>query len=255
MVELKSAAELDVMRESGRVVAQTLRAVKEASAIGVSLKELDELAAQLIRDAGAKPSFLHYRPHSAPTPFPAVICASVNDAVVHGIPSDYRLRDGDLVSIDAGAYIDGWHGDAAISYVVGDPHPVDLELIATTERALAAGIAAAQVGNTMGDISHVVGTVGREAGYGLLAHHGGHGIGRSMHEDPHLPNEGRPGRGMRLKPGLVLAIEPMFIADGRDGYRIDDDGWTLRTVRGARAAHVEHTVAITTEGPRVLTML
>ncbi|MFE6616710.1 type I methionyl aminopeptidase [Amycolatopsis sp. NPDC057786] len=255
MVELKSATELDVMRESGRVVARTLRTVKEASALGVSLKELDEIAAQVIREGGAKPSFLHYRPHSAPTPFPAVICASVNDAVVHGIPSDYRLRDGDLVSIDAGASIDGWHGDAAISYVVGEADPADLELIATTERALAAGIAAAQAGSTMGDISHAVGTVGREAGYGLLLHHGGHGIGRSMHEDPHLPNEGRPGRGMRLKPGLVLAIEPMFIADGRDGYRIDDDGWTLRTVRGARAAHVEHTVAITTEGPRVLTML
>ncbi|WP_409494076.1 type I methionyl aminopeptidase [Amycolatopsis sp. cmx-11-12] len=255
MVELKSAAELDAMRESGRVVAQTLQAVKEASAIGVSLKELDEIAAQVIRDAGAKPSFLHYQPHSAPTPFPAVICASVNDAVVHGIPSDYRLRDGDLVSIDSGAYIDGWHGDSAISYVVGKADPADLELIAATERALAAGIAAAIPGNKMGDISHAVGTVGREAGYGLLDGHGGHGIGRAMHEDPHLPNEGRPGRGMRLKPGLVLAIEPMLIADGVDDYRIAEDGWTLQSMSGCRAAHVEHTVAITTEGPRVLTML
>jgi methionyl aminopeptidase len=255
MVELKSQGELDVMRESGRVVARTLQAVKEASAIGVSLKELDDIAAQVIRDAGAKPSFLHYQPHSAPTPYPAVICASVNDAVVHGIPSDYRLRDGDLVSIDCGAYIDGWHGDAAISYVVGTADPADLELIATTERALAAGIAAAQVGNKMGDISHAVGLVGREAGYGLLDGHGGHGIGRAMHEDPHLPNEGRPGRGMRLKPGLVLAIEPMLIADGVDDYRIAEDGWTLHTAGGGRAAHVEHTVAITTDGPRVLTML
>ncbi|KZB87731.1 type I methionyl aminopeptidase [Amycolatopsis regifaucium] len=255
MVELKSQAELDVMRESGRVVAQALQAVKKASAIGVSLKELDEVAAQVIRDAGAKPNFLNYRPHSAPTPFPGVICASVNDAVVHGIPSDYRLTDGDLVSIDCGAYIDGWHGDAAISYVVGTADPADLELIATTERGLAAGIAAAVAGGKMGDISHAVGSIGREAGYGLLENHGGHGIGRAMHEDPHLPNEGRPGRGMRLKPGLVLAIEPMYIMDGSDEYRTAEDGWTLHTASGCRAAHVEHTVAITTEGPRVLTML
>lgn len=255
MVELKSQSELDAMRESGRVVAQTLQAVKEASAIGVSLKELDDIAAQVIRDAGAKPSFLHYQPHSAPTPYPAVICASVNDAVVHGIPSDYRLRDGDLVSIDSGAYIDGWHGDSAISYVVGTANPADLELIATTERALAAGIAAALAGGKMGDISHAVGVVGREAGYGLLDGHGGHGIGRAMHEDPHLPNEGRPGRGMRLKPGLVLAIEPMLIADGVDDYRHAEDGWTLLTASGCRAAHVEHTVAVTADGPRVLTML
>lgn len=255
MVELKSQGELDAMRESGRVVAQTLQAVKAASAIGVSLKELDAIAAQVISDAGAKPSFLDYQPRSAPTPYPGVICASVNDAVVHGIPSDYRLRDGDLVSIDSGAYIDGWHGDAAISFVVGTPDPADLELIATTERGLAAGIAAALAGGRMGDISHAVGVVGREAGYGLLAHHGGHGIGRRMHEDPHLPNEGRPGRGMKLKPGLVLAIEPMFIADGGDDYRQAEDGWTLHTASGCRAAHVEHTVAITTEGPRVLTML
>ncbi len=158
--------------------------------------------------------------------------------MVHGIPSDYRLRDGDLVSIDSGAHVDGWHGDSAISYVVGEADPADLELIVTTERAPAAGIAAAIPGNKMGDISHAVGT-----------------IGRAMHEDPHLPNEGRPGRGVRLKPGLVLAIEPMLIADGVDDYRIAEDGWTLHTANGCRAAHVEHTVAITAEGPRVLTML
>ncbi len=255
MVELKSQGELDAMRESGRVVARTLQAVKEASAVGVSLRELDAIAAQVISESGAKPSFLDYHPHSAPTPYPGVICTSVNDAIVHGIPSGYRLRDGDLVSIDCGAYIDGWHGDAAISYVLGEADPADLELIATTERGLAAGIAAAQAGSKLGDIAHAVGVVGREAGYGILADHGGHGIGRAMHEAPHLPNEGRPGRGMKLKPGLVLAIEPMFIADGGDDYRHAADGWTLHTVGGGRAAHVEHTVAITTEGPRILTVL
>jgi methionyl aminopeptidase len=255
MIELKSDGELAVMREAGRVVARTLAAVQAQAAIGVSLKELDELAAGVIGDAGAKPSFLDYHPNSAPVPYPGVICTSVNDAVVHGIPTGYRLRDGDLVSIDCGAYIDGWHGDAAISFVVGTADPADLQLIETTARGLAAGIEAARPGNRLGDIGHAVSVIGRAAGYGLLADHGGHGIGRAMHEAPHVPNEGRPGKGMRLKPGLVLAIEPMFHAGGTDGYRHAADGWTLHTEDGSRAAHVEHTVAITSDGPIMLTVL
>ncbi|HKN55952.1 MAG TPA: type I methionyl aminopeptidase [Amycolatopsis sp.] len=255
MVEIKTDVELAVMREAGRVVARTLDAVKASAAVGVSLRELDEVAAQVIADGGAKPSFLGYHPRFAPMPYPGVICASVNDAIVHGIPNGYRLADGDLVSIDCGAYIDGWHGDAAISFVVGTADPRDLELIAATERALRAGIEAAQAGGKLGDISHAVGVVGRAAGYGLTEDHGGHGIGRAMHEDPHLPNEGRPGRGMRLKPGLVLAIEPMLTASGSDAYRYAEDGWTVRTADGSRAAHVEHTVAITDDGPRVLTLM
>ena len=254
MVEIKTESELAVMREAGRVVARTLDAVKEAAAIGVSLLELDEIAAQVISDAGAKPSFLDYHPRSAPTPYPGVICTSVNDAIVHGIPNGYRIADGDLVSIDCGAYIDGWHGDAAISFVVGKADPADLDLIAATERALRAGIDAAQAGGRLGDISHAVSLVGRAAGYGMTEDHGGHGIGRAMHEDPHLPNEGRPGRGLRLKPGLVLAIEPMLTAGGTDDYRHAADGWTIHTADGSRAAHVEHTVAITEDGPRVLTV-
>lgn len=203
--------------------------------------------------AGATSPFLGYRPTFAPTPFPAVICASVNDAIVHGIPTGYRLRDGDLVSIDCGAQRGGWAGDSAISFVVGRARPADVHLIETAERALAAGIEAAVVGNRMGDIAHAIGTVCRGAGYGIMEDYGGHGIGRRMHEDPPVPNEGRPGRGMPLRHGMVLAIEPMLIAGGGDAYRTDPDGWTLRTTDGSRAAHTEHTVAITEAGPRVLT--
>ena len=253
MIELKSRAELDAMREAGRVVAAALDAVRATAAVGVSLKELDAVAAQVIADAGAVSSFLDYHPGFAPTPYPAVICASVNDAVVHGIPTDHRLADGDLVSIDCGAHLDGWCGDAAISFVVGTADPADLALIDATERALAAGIAATRPGNRLGDVAHAIGVVGRGAGYGILADHGGHGVGRAMHEQPHVPNEGKPGRGIRLVPGLVIAIEPMLIAGGGDAYLIGSDGWTLSTIDGSRAAHAEHTVAVTEGGPLVLT--
>ncbi|MFE6775425.1 type I methionyl aminopeptidase [Streptomyces sp. NPDC057702] len=254
MVEIKTDGELDAMREAGRVVGRALAAVEKAAAIGVSLTALDEVAREVLREAGAGSPFLNYRPHFAATPFPAVICASVNDAIVHGIPTDYRLRDGDLVSIDCGATLDGWAGDAATSFTVGTPRPADLELIATGRAALAAGIAAAVPGARMGDIGHAIGTVGRCAGYGIPADFGGHGIGRRMHEDPPVPNTGRPGRGFVLRHGLVLALEPMFLAGGSDTYAHDPDGWTLRTTDGSRATHSEHTVAITDDGPRVLTL-
>lgn len=253
MIELKNRTELDAMREAGRIVATALAAVRAHAAVGVSLKELDEVAAQVIADAGAIPSFLNYHPRSAPTPYPAVICASVNAAIVHGIPTRKRLADGDLVSIDCGAHLDGWCGDSAISFVVGQPRPADLALIDTAERALAAGIAAVRVGNRLGDVSHAVGTVARAGDYGLLADHGGHGVGRAMHEAPHVANEGVPGRGIKLVPGLVIAIEPMLIAGGRDTYRVERDGWTLTSADGTRAAHVEHTVAVTDTGPVILT--
>ncbi|GGV29986.1 methionine aminopeptidase [Kitasatospora herbaricolor] len=255
MVEIKTDRALEAMREAGRVVARALATVRAAAAVGVSLRELDEAARTVLDEAGARSPFLGYQPSFAPVPFPAVICASVNDAVVHGIPGDYRLRDGDLVSIDCGARLDGWTGDAAISFTVGTPRPADLALIAATQEALDAGIAAATVGRRIGDISHAVGAVARKADCGLLDGFGGHGIGRTMHEDPHVPNRGRPGRGYPLRHGLALAIEPMLTAGGRDDYRTDPDGWTLRTVDGSRAAHIEHTVAITEEGPRILTLL
>ncbi|WP_225849847.1 type I methionyl aminopeptidase [Streptomyces sp. HPF1205] len=254
MVEIKSADALDAMREAGRVVANALAATREAAAVGVSLRELDEVARDVLRRAGARSPFLGYRPSFAPVPFPAVICASVNDAVVHGIPGDYRLRDGDLLSVDCGAELDGWTGDAAITFCVGAPRPADTALVSAARRALDAGIAAATAGNRLGDIAHAIGTVARAARCGMPADFGGHGIGRRMHEDPHVPNQGRPGRGFPLRPGLTLAIEPMLMAGGSGAYRVDPDGWTLRTVDGSRAAHMEHTIAVTEEGPRVLTL-
>jgi methionyl aminopeptidase len=254
MVEIKTDAALGAMREAGRVVARALAAVREAAGVGVSLQELDEAARSVLAEAGAGSPFLGYRPSFAPVAFPAVICTSVNDAVSHGIPTGYRLRDGDLVSIDCGAQLDGWAGDAAITFTVGTPRPGDLDLIDATQRALDAGIAAAQVGSRIGDISHAIDTVARKAACGMPADFGGHGIGRRMHEDPHVPNRGRPGRGFPLRHGLVLAIEPMLMAGGQNAYRTDIDGWTLRTTDGSRAAHIEHTVAITDQGPRILTL-
>ncbi|WP_411104394.1 type I methionyl aminopeptidase [Streptomyces sp. cmx-4-9] len=255
MVELKTAESIEQMRAPGRVVATALDAVRQRARVGVSLRDLDRTAHEVLRAAGATSPFLGYRPPFAPVPFPAVLCVSVNDAIVHGIPGDYRLRDGDLVSADFGAELGGWAGDAAISFTVGRARPADLRLIETAEAALAAGIAAAVPGNRIGDIAHAIGTVCRSAGYGIPDGFGGHGIGRSMHEDPGVPNEGPPGRGVRLRRGMVLAIEPMLIAGGTDDYSCDEDGWTLRTVDGSRAAHAEHTVAITDDGPRILTAL
>lgn len=205
MVEIKTDAAMDAMREAGRVVARALGAVREAAGVGVSLQELDEAARSVLAEAGAGSPFLGYRPSFAPVAFPAVICTSVNDAVSHGIPSGYRLRDGDLVSIDCGAQLDGWTGDAAITFTVGTPRPGDLDLIDATQQALDAGIAAAQAGSRIGDISHAIDTVARKAGCGMPADFGGHGIGRRMHEDPHLPNRGRPGRGF---PSAVAWSSP-----------------------------------------------
>ncbi|MGC5341520.1 type I methionyl aminopeptidase [Streptomyces sp. DT24] len=255
MVQLKTDTSIEAMREAGRVVARLLAAVRKEARTGVTPRDLDEVARGVLREAGAGSPFLDYHPGFAPTPFPAVICVSVNDAIVHGVPGDRRLSDGDLVSVDAGATLDGWVGDSAISFTVGRARPDDTRLIDTAYAALEAGIAAAVVGNRIGDISHAVGTVCRGAGYGIPEGFGGHGVGRSMHEDPAVPNEGRPGRGMPLRHGMVLAIEPMLIAGGRDAFHPDRDGWTLRASDGSRAAHAEHTVAVTADGPRVLTAL
>lgn len=255
MVEIKTDAALDAMRVAGRVVADALAAAQAAAAPGVRLLDLDEAARTVLREAGAESPFLGYQPSFACTPFPAVLCVSVNDAIVHGIPNASRLRDGDLVSIDCGALVDGWAGDAALSFTVGTAGAEDQRLMDTTRQALEAGIAAAVVGARIGDISHAIGSIGRAAGYGIPRDFGGHGIGRQMHEDPPVPNDGRPHRGFVLRHGLVLAIEPMFLAGGKDAYGEDADGWTLRTTDGSRAAHFEHTVAVTEEGPRVMTAL
>jgi methionyl aminopeptidase len=254
MVELKSESEIEAMRAAGAVVAEALRAVVAHARPGRSTKDLDDVAAEVLARHGAGSPFLDYHPRWAPIPFPAVLCVSVNDAVVHGIPTAAPLVDGDLVSVDFGATLRGWCGDAARSFVVGTPRQADVALIEATDAALAAGIAAVKPGNTLGDVGHAIATTARGAGYGMLADHGGHGIGRTMHEAPHVPNVGRPGKGMKLLPGLVIAIEPMLIADGTDDYTHDSDGWTLRTATGARAAHSEHTVAVTQDGVRILTV-
>jgi len=254
-IELKSRGELEAMRAAGLIVAQTLALVAKHARPGISTGELDELAEQSIRYARAVPSFKGY--HG----FPASICASVNEQVVHGIPARSQiLRDGDLVSIDCGAVLDGWHGDAAVTLEMGNVPTDALALSAACMAALDAGIAAAQPDGRLSDISNAIQQTtmaisGRDGlRYGIVANYGGHGIGTAMHMDPYLPNHGRPGRGPRLREGMVLAIEPMLTL-GTDRTEELDDEWTVVTADGSVAAHWEHTVAITSEGPWVLTAL
>jgi len=254
MVEIKTPEEIQAMRGAGQVVARILAAVRDQAKAGMRTAELDEVARDVLAGAGAVSPFLGYQPRFAPVPFPAVICTSVNDAALHGIPGRYRLADGDLLSVDCGAVLDGWAADAAISFTIGPPDPADARLIEVTRDALRAGIAAAVPGARIGDISAAIGAAGRAAGYGICTDFGGHGVGRTMHEDPHIPNEGAPRRGRRIVPGLVIAIEPWFLAGGKDVYLIDDDGWTIRSGDGSRAAHAEHTVAVTDDGPQILTV-
>jgi methionyl aminopeptidase len=253
VVEIKTSREIEAMRAAGRLVAQVLAAVREQAVAGVCLSDLDEVARSVLDGRGARSPFLGYQPRFAPVPFPAVICTSVNDAALHGIPGRARLADGDLLSVDAGAVLDGWAADAAISFTIGPPSPSDARLIASAQAALRAGIDAAVAGARIGDISAAIGAVGRAGGYGICTDFGGHGVGREMHEAPSVPNEGPPGRGLRLGPGLVIAIEPWFLAGGQDRYRVDEDGWTIRSADGSRAAHMEHTVAVTDDGPVILT--
>lgn len=254
MIVRKSPSDIEGLREAGRVVALAHEAMHAAADVGVTTRDLDEVAREVMREHGATSAFLDYHPHFAPSPFPGVICASVNDVIVHGFPTDVPLQDGDLVSIDFGVFKDGWVGDAARSWIVGAERAADRKLIDDTAAALQAGIDQAVPGNRMGDVAHAIGTIGRSNGYGIPEGWGGHGVGREMHEDPSVPNEGSPGRGLKLKAGLVIAIEPMFHAGGDDRYTLDDDGWTVRTADGSRAAHVEHTIAITDDGPRILTL-
>ncbi|MGX5696090.1 type I methionyl aminopeptidase [Agromyces soli] len=252
MIELRTPAEIEEMRPAGRFVASVLQATAAAAKPGVNLLELDALAHEMIRKAGAESCYIDYHPSFGASPFGKVICTSVNDAVLHGLPHDYALRDGDLLSLDFAASVNGWVSDSAVSIVVGTPRPADLRLIETTERALAAGIDAARVGNKIGDISRAIGDVAKAAGYSVNTDFGGHGVGHTMHGDPHIPNAGRPGRGLPLKPGLVVAIEPWWL-ETTDRIFTDPDGWTLRAADGSRGAHSEHTVAITDGDPIVLT--
>jgi methionyl aminopeptidase len=253
VVPQRSAGELEAMAAAGAVVAAALQAVYEGAVAGTSTQSLDEIAETVIRDANATPSFLGY--HG----FPASICASVNDRVVHGIPSIGEvLAPGDLVSIDCGAILDGWHGDAAITFGVGRLTPDDEALSQATKESMEAGIAAMVPGNRLTDVSHAIETATRAAevrygrAFGIVEGYGGHGIGRQMHMDPFLPNEGAPGRGPLLASGSVLAIEPMLTL-GTVKTVVLDDQWTVSTADGSRAAHWEHTVAVTEDGPRILT--
>jgi len=252
VIELRTPAQIEQMRPAGRFVASVISALSAKADVGVNLLELDALAHDMIRAEGAESCYIDYHPSFGAMPFGKVLCTSVNDAVLHGLPHDYTLQDGDLLSVDFAVSVDGWVADSAYSQVVGTPRQEDLDLIETTDRALAAGIAAATVGNRLGDISAAIGDVARAAGLGVNLQFGGHGVGRTMHGDPHIPNDGRAGRGLKLRPGLVIAIEPWFLHTTDEIY-IDKDGWTIKSQDGSRGAHMEHTIAITDDGPLVLT--
>ena len=252
MIELRRPSEVEAMRPAGRFVASVLSELSKLAAVGVNLLDLDGVAHRMITEAGAESCYIDYHPSFGAHPFGHVLCTSVNDAVLHGPPHDYVLSDSDLLTVDFAARVDGWVADSALSFVVGNARQEDLDLIDTATRALQAGVEAARVGNRLGDISHAIGSTVFDARYGINLEFGGHGVGRVMHGDPHVPNNGQKGRGLRLRAGLVIAIEPWFLA-GTDEIRMDDDGWTIRSADGSRGVHMEHTVAITDDGPLVLT--
>ncbi|MBC7517398.1 MAG: type I methionyl aminopeptidase [Microbacteriaceae bacterium] len=252
MIELRTPAEIDQMRAAGTFVAEVLTALTAATAVGVNLLELDAIAHSMIRERGAESCYIDYHPAFGASPFGKVLCTSVNDAALHGLPHDYTLLDGDLISLDFAANVEGWVADSAVSVIVGTARAEDVRLIEITQLSLDAAIATAVVGNRIGDISAAIGRVGQENGFTVNTDFGGHGVGRTMHGDPHIPNDGRPGRGLPLRAGLVFAIEP-WLMQTTDRIFTDPDGWTLRSLDGSRAAHIEHTVAITDDGPIILT--
>ncbi|WP_267489700.1 type I methionyl aminopeptidase [Enemella dayhoffiae] len=256
-MELRTPAELAEMQAAGRFVADTLSHLVDTVEVGTNLLDIDAEVRRRIVEAGATSCYVDYHPSFGASPFGHYICTSVNDAVLHGLPHDYRLVDGDLLSLDLAVEVDGWVSDSAVSMIVGTPADsaaaeADRRLIDSTERALAAAIHAARAGNRLGDVSAAIGKVLKRSGYRVNLQFGGHGVGRIMHGDPHVPNDGKPRRGVRLEPGLVIAIEPWVLAT-TDRLRTDADGWTLRSVDGSRGAHTEHTIAITEDGPLVLT--
>jgi methionyl aminopeptidase len=253
MIELKTAEEIDKMAVTGAFVAETLATLSAEAQPGMNLMQLEHHARAMITERGATSCYWDYAPSFGRGPFRNVICLSVNDAVLHGMPHDYVLRDGDVLSLDFAVSIDGWAADSAVTVIVGDSADADdTTLIESTQRALDAGIAAAVPGGRLGDISAAISEVATDAGYRVNAEFGGHGIGRTMHEDPHIPNRGRHGRGLLLRAGMTLALEPWW-ARGSDRLVIDADGWTLRSADGSNTAHSEHTIAITETGPRILT--
>lgn len=254
MIEILNAAELDRARGSGALVAGILQTVKSRTTVGTNLLDIDRWTKDLIAAAGAESCYVDYAPSFGRGPFGHYICTAVNDAVLHGLPHDYRLADGDLLTLDLAVARNGIAADSAISFLVGDTRPAaSVAMIQTTERALAAGIAAAKPGARIGDLSAAIGGVLTAAGYPVNTEFGGHGIGSTMHQDPHVPNTGRPGRGFTLRPGLLLALEPWVMEDTAT-LVTDADGWTLRSATGCRTAHSEHTIAITEDGAEILTL-
>lgn len=254
MIEILSPAEVARARVTGRLVGDILHTIRSRTTVGTNLLEIDAWTRAMIAGAGAQSCYVDYAPSFGRGPFGHYICTSVNDAVLHGLPHDYDVADGDLLTLDLAVVKDGIAADAAISFVVGDARPpASLTLIEATERALAAGIAAARPGARVGDISSAIGAVLRGAGFRINTQFGGHGIGSTMHQDPHVSNEGRPGRGYTLRPGLLLALEPWVMADTAS-LVTDPDGWTLRSATGCRTAHTEHTIAITADGAEILTL-
>ncbi|GAA1743952.1 type I methionyl aminopeptidase [Aeromicrobium alkaliterrae] len=251
-IELLTPTQVDEMRPAGRFVGEVLTALQEAADVGVNLLDLDALAHRMIKDRGAESCYIDYAPSFGRGPFGKVLCTSVNDAVLHGLPHDYVLRDGDLASFDFAVSVDGWVCDSAVSVVVGEPREEDLRLIEVTQQALDAAIAVARSGNKVGDISRAIGDVACANGLKVNLQFGGHSVGRTMHGDLHIANDGRPGRGVPLKPGLVIAIEPWFLHT-TDEIVMDPDGWTIRSADGSRGAHVEHTIAITDGDPIIMT--
>ncbi|MFY7069866.1 type I methionyl aminopeptidase [Nocardiopsis changdeensis] len=253
MIEILNPTELARAGVTGALVGDILRTLRSRSEVGTNLLDIDRWAREMILEAGAQSCYVDYAPSFGRGPFGHYICTGVNDAVLHGRPHDYALADGDLLSLDLAVSVDGVAADAAISFIVGESRPPEsVALIDATERALEAGIAAAGPGARIGDISHAIGSVLREAGYPINTEFGGHGIGSTMHQDPHVPNTGRRGTGYKLRPGLMLALEPWVMQD-TDRLVTDADGWTLRSATGCRTAHSEHTVAITEDGAEVLT--
>jgi methionyl aminopeptidase len=254
MIEILSPTELTRARVTGALVADILQELRRRTAVGTNLLEIDQWTKELITAAGAESCYVDYAPSFGRGPFGHYVCTAVNDAVLHGMPRDQALADGDLLTLDLAVLKNGMAADSAISFTVGTSQPAgSAEMIRTTEEALAAGIDAARPGARLGDVSSAIGAVLRAAGYPINTEFGGHGIGSTMHQDPHVPNTGRPGRGYRLRPGLLLALEPWIMADTAE-LRVDDDGWTLRSASGSLAAHSEHTIAITPDGAEILTL-
>ncbi|MDF2443855.1 MAG: methionyl aminopeptidase [Subtercola sp.] len=253
MIEILNARGLEQARRTGALVGGILQTLRSQSAVGTNLLDIDRWARALILEAGAVSCYVDYAPSFGNGPFGHYICTAVNDAVLHGLPHDYRLADGDLLTLDLAVTLDGVAADAAISFLVGRARPAQsVAMIDATERALAAGIAAARPGSRTGDISFAIGSVLSEAGYPINVEFGGHGIGSTMHQDPHISNTGRSGRGYELREGLLLALEPWVMVD-TDELVTDADGWTLRSATGCRTAHTEHTIAITADGAEILT--